>query len=341
MEYTAKKITELINGEIIGDPNTSIDNLSKIEDAKKNSLSFLANPKYESFLYKSKASILLVNHDFVPRKEIKTCMIKVADAYTAFATLLSKFEREDQKSAQISALASISSSAKIGKDVYIGEYVVIEDHVIIGDKVKIYPHTFIGLNVEIGEGSLLKSGVKIEADSIIGKNCIFHSGVVIGSEGFGFIPSDTVNKKIAQIGNVIIEDEVEVGANSCIDRATLGSTIIKRGVKLDNLIQIGHNVEIGEHTLIAAQTGIAGSTKIGRNCMIGGQVAIIGHISIADEVKIVGQSGIIKSITEKGSIVQGSPAFNFNDYKKSSVHFRKLSELVKRIEFLEKNRKDS
>lgn len=341
MEYTAKKIAELINGEIIGDPNTSINELSKLEDAKKASLSFLANPKYESLVYKTKASILLINDDFIPKKEVKSCLIKVADAYTAFATLLSRFEKEDSKSPKISALASISNSALIGKDVYIGDYVVIEDHTVIRDKVKIYPHTYISSNVEIGEGTLLKSGVKIESDSLIGRNCIFHSGVVIGSEGFGFIPSEIGNKKIAQIGNVIIEDDVEVGANTCIDRATLGSTIIKQGVKLDNLIQIGHNVVIGAYTLIAAQTGIAGSSKIGKNCMIGGQVAIIGHISIADEVKIVGQSGVIKSITEKGAIVQGSPAFNFNDYKKSSVHFRKLNELVKRIEFLEKNQKDA
>lgn len=341
MEYTAKKIAELINGKIIGDPNTSIKLLAKLEDANKDSLSFLANPRYEPLAYKTKASILLVNNDFKPKKEIKSCLIRVADAYIAFATLLSLADKKSPKKASISALASISKSAIIGKNVSIGDFAVIEDYAIIGDHVEVSPHSYVGTKVMIGEKSKLYTGVKIESDSIIGKHCIFHSGVVIGSEGFGFIPTKEGTKKIAQIGNVIIEDDVEIGANTCVDRATLGSTIIKQGAKLDNLIQIAHNVEIGENTLIAAQTGIAGSTKIGKNCMIGGQVAIVGHLNIADEVKIVGQSGVIKSIPEKGSIVQGSPAFNFNDYKKSSVHFRKLNELVKRIESLEKTQQKS
>ena len=337
MEYTAKKIAELIDGDIIGDPNTSINSLAKLEDANKHSLSFLANPRYEPLAYKTKASILLVNRDFKPKKEIKSCLVSVDDAYIAFATLLSLADKKNTKEASISTLASISKSAIIGKDVSIGDFVIIEDNAIIGDDVEISPHTYVGSKVMIGEKSKLHSGVKIESDSIIGKYCIFHPGVIIGSEGFGFIPTKEGIKKIAQIGNVIIQDNVEIGANTCVDRATLGSTIIKQGVKLDNLIQIAHNVEIGENTLIAAQTGVAGSTKIGKNCMIGGQVAIIGHLNIADNVKIVGQSGVIKSIPIKGTIVQGSPAFNFNDYKKSSVHFRKLNDLVKRIESLEKS----
>lgn len=341
MEYTAKKIAELINGEVIGDPDTEIHELSKIEEAKKGSLSFLANPKYEPFIYNTKASVLILNQDFIPKKEITNCIIRVPNAYVAFANLLSIVKKKEQKKALISDLASISESAIIGKEVYIADYVVIDNHAVIENNVKIYPHVYIGSNVKIGEGTILKSGVKIESDSIIGSKCIFHPGVIIGSDGFGFIPSEKENKKIAQIGNVVIQDEVEIGANSCIDRATLGSTIIKSGAKLDNLIQIAHNVEIGENTLIAAQTGIAGSTKIGKNCMIGGQVAIIGHLNIADGVKIVGQSGIIKSITKKGAIVQGSPAFEFDKYKKSSVHFRKLDELVKRIELLEKKHKNS
>ena len=336
MEFTTQKIAELLKGEVEGNQDVKLNKLSKIEEGEEGSLSFLANPKYKKFIYSTQASAVIVAKTFKPEKPIKATLIKVDDPYTAFAQLLEFYNQIKLNKTGVSKMASIADSAKIGKDAYIGDFVSIGENVIIGDNAKIYPQTCIGDNVKVGENTTLFAGVIIYSECVIGKNCTIHAGVVIGSDGFGFAPqSDNNYKKIAQIGNVIIEDNVEIGSNTTIDRATLGSTIIRKGVKLDNLIQIAHNVEIGENTVIASQTGVSGSTKIGKNCMIGGQVGIIGHLIIADEVKIAAQSGLSKNILKKGSIVQGSPAFEVKKYMLSYIHFRNLGNIVERIEKLE------
>jgi len=336
MEFTTQKIAELLKGEVEGNQDVKLNKLSKIEEGEEGSLSFLANPKYKKFIYSTQASAVIVAKTFKPEKPINTTLIKVDDPYTAFAQLLEFYNQIKLNKTGVSKMASIADSAKIGKDSYIGDFVSIGENVIIGDNAKIYPQTCIGDNVKVGENTTLFAGVIIYSECVIGKNCTIHAGVVIGSDGFGFAPqSDNNYKKIAQIGNVIIEDNVEIGSNTTIDRATLGSTIIRKGVKLDNLIQIAHNVEIGENTVIASQTGVSGSTKIGKNCMIGGQVGIIGHLIIADEVKIAAQSGLSKNILKKGSIVQGSPAFEVKKYMHSYIHFRNLGNIVERIEKLE------
>ncbi len=337
MEFTAKQIAEILKGTIEGNPDVSVNQLSKIEEGKEGTLSFLANPKYTNYIYSTKASIVIVNSNFKSEKEISSTLIRVEDAYSAFAKLLEAYNQIKLNKTGISKQAFISETAKIGKNAYIGEFAVISENAIIGENVKIYAQVFIGDNVKIGDNSTIYAGTKIYSDNIIGNECIIHGGVIIGSDGFGFAPQDDKNyQKVTQIGNVIIEDRVEIGSNTTIDRATLGSTIIRKGVKLDNLIQIAHNVEIGENTVIAAQTGISGSTKIGKNCMIGGQVGIIGHITIADNVKIAAQSGIGTSIKNKGEIVQGSPSFDIRNYRRSYVHFRNLSKIVSRIEELER-----
>lgn len=337
MNFSANEIAELTNGEIYGDENISIFSLSKIEQGFEGSLSFLANLKYESFLYETKASLVIVNKDFVPNQKNHPTLIKVEDAYQSFSKLLDKFNEIKLDNSGIDKNCSIDSSVKYGQNVYIGSNTHVSENVTIGENVKIFPNCYLGKNVHIGDNSIIHSGVNILINSVVGSNCIIHSGTVIGSDGFGFAPNKDNNyDKVAQIGNVVIGNQVEIGANTTIDRATLGSTIIKKGVKLDNLIQIAHNVEIGENTIIAAQTGIAGSTKIGKNCMIGGQVGIVGHLTIADGVKIAAQSGIASSITEENSIVQGSPAFNIGDYKRSYVFFRKLPKLYSSINELQK-----
>ena len=337
MEFKAKQIAEILKGEVEGNSEVVVDKLAKIEEGEKGSISFLANPKYTHFIYESKASIIIVNKDFKAEKEIDATLIRVEDAYAAFAQLLEAYNQIQLNKSGISSRAAIAESSKYGEDCYIGDFVIIEENVRIGKNVKIYPQTFIGNNVSIGDNTTIFPGVKIYSDNIIGNGCTLHAGVIIGSDGFGFAPqSDNNYKKIAQIGNVIIEDYVEIGSNTTIDRATLGSTIIRKGVKLDNLIQIAHNVEIGENTVIASQTGVSGSTKIGKNCMIGGQVGIIGHITIADEVKIAAQSGIGGNIKKVGAIVQGSPAYDISTYRKSYVHFRNLPKIIERLNELER-----
>lgn len=340
MKFTATQIAGVLQGRVIGDEHIEVSNLSKIEEGKPGTLSFLANPKYTKYIYDTEASIVIVNESFEPEKELPCTIIKVADAYSAFSQLLDMYNQVKLNKSGISSQAFIADSAKISEDVYIGEFAVISENAVIGKGAKIYPQAFVGENVHIGEQTTLFAGARIYSDCIIGKNCTFHSGVIIGSDGFGFAPQDDKNyKKVAQIGNVIIEDHVEVGSNATIDRATLGSTIIRKGVKLDNLIQVAHNVEIGENTVIAAQTGISGSTKIGKNCMIGGQVGITGHLNIGNGVMIAAQSGVGSNIPD-GKIVQGSPAFDIAPYRKSYVYFRKLPDLVKRIDELEKQLKN-
>ncbi len=330
MKFSALQISEILDGTIEGDPEASVSEVAKIEEGKSGSISFLANPKYAEYIYDTGASIVILNRDFQLERKVADhiTLIRVDDAYASFAKLLEMYNQVKSAKSGIGASAIIADSAEIGKDVYIGEGVVIGENVKIGDGAKIYPQTFVGDNSSVGSNTTIYAGCNIYSETQIGNECVIHAGVTLGADGFGFAPNQENNyQKVAQIGNVIIEDHVEVGANSCIDRATLGSTIIKKGVKLDNLIQIAHNVEIGENTVIAAQTGIAGSTKIGKNCMIGGQVGIVGHIKIADGVKIAAQSGIGQTIEEENSIVQGSPAISIGDYKRSYVLFRKLPAL--------------
>lgn len=337
MNFSASQIAQLLEGEIVGNPDVQVSGLSKIEEGQSGTLSFLANPKYTEHIYTTQASIVIVDHKFKAEKSLpETCtLIKVNDAYSSFGKLLELYNQIKHDKKGISTHAIVDASAKIGKDVYIGAGVVIESGVELGDNVKVYPQTYLGHNVKIDDNTILHPGVLILSDCMVGKNCVIHAGVVIGGDGFGFSPNAENNyKKVAQIGNVVIEDHVEIGANTTIDRATLGSTIIRKGVKIDNLIQIAHNVEIGENTVIAAQTGIAGSTKIGKNCMIGGQVGIVGHITIADGTMIAAQSGIGSSIKHR-AIIQGSPAFSIGEYKKSYIAFKKLPELVKQIEKLQ------
>lgn len=337
MKFTAKEIAAMLNGELEGDADATIEKISRIEEGVPGSLSFLANPKYTQFIYTTRASAVIVNKDFVPEQAINTTLIRVEDAYSAFAQVLEAYDKVKHQRTGISEQAYIADTATIGHDAYIGPFVFIGENVVIGDNVKIYPNTYIADHVRIGDNTLIYAGVKIYDSNIIGKNCTFHSGVVIGSDGFGFAPQEDKHyKKVAQIGNVIIEDDVEIGSNTTIDRATVGSTIIRKGVKLDNLIMIAHNVEIGEHTVIAAQAGISGSTKVGKNCIIAGQAGLIGHLKIGDNVIIGAQSGISSNIKD-GSVLLGSPAFDIARYRKAYIHFRNLTKIVERIDNLEKN----
>ncbi len=336
MEFTARQISDLLKGTVEGDAEVKVRGLSKIEEGKPGDLTFLANPKYTPFIYSTKASLVIVNKSFIPEHQIVPTLIRVDNAYESFVHLLEIYNQIQKDKKGIEQPSFISDSALMGTDCYVGAFAYVGNNAKIGNNVKIYPQVYIGDNVIIGDNTTLFSGAKVYSDCIVGSNCTLHTGTVIGADGFGFTPNrENQYQKVAQIGNVIIEDHVEIGANSTIDRATLGSTIIRKGVKLDNLIQIAHNVEIGENTVIAAQTGVAGSTKIGKDCMIGGQVGIVGHISIADKVKIAAQSGVGSSILTEGEIVQGSPAFNIGDYKRTYVVFRKLPLLEKRIKELE------
>ena len=332
MNFTAGQIADQLNGIVIGDKEVDISSLSKIEEGVKGSLTFLANPKYTEYIYNTKASATIASNDFKPTKEIKTTLIKVKDPYYSFTTLLELFNINDNNKSGISKLSEINKTSSISKSSFIGSFTIIGKNCMIEDECFIHEQVFIGDNVKIGSGTKIYPGVKILNDTIIGKKCIIHSLCCIGSDGFGFTPNnDGSYKKIPQTGNVIIEDNVEIGSNSTIDRATIGSTIIRKGVKLDNQIQIAHNVEIGENTAIAAQSGIAGSTKIGKNCMIGGQVGIIGHIKIGDNVKIQAQAGVTSDV-ESNSRITGTPAINYMNYNKSYIHFKNLPEIIKKIE---------
>lgn len=336
MKFTAEQIAGILEGEVIGNPNAEVYKLSKIEEGTEGSLTFLANPKYQNYIYSTQATITIVNASFEPEQEIATTLIKVDDAYKSFSKLLEYYNQVKLMKSGIEQPSVVSENVTYGEHLYLGSFCYIGKNVKIGNNVKIYPNTFIGDNVVIGDNCVFFAGVRVYSETEIGNNCTIHSGSIIGSDGFGFAPSeDGTFSKIPQIGNVILEDNVDVGACTTIDRATLGSTIIKKGVKLDNQIQIAHNVEIGENTVIASQTGIAGSTKIGKNCMIGGQVGIVGHITIGNDVRIQAQSGIGKSLKD-GETVQGSPAFNYNDFSKSFVHFRNLPKIVSDLDNLKK-----
>ncbi|AFU70450.1 UDP-3-O-(3-hydroxymyristoyl) glucosamine N-acyltransferase [Psychroflexus torquis ATCC 700755] len=336
MKFTAQQIADILDGDIVGNPDVEVNKLSKIEEGKEGSLTFLSNPKYTSHIYETQASICIVNKNFEKSQDISTTLIKVEDSYEAFSKLLEVYNQIKLDKKGIETPSSISETAKLGENIYIGAFTYIGEDVVLGDNVKIYPNVYIGDNVTIGNDVTIFAGSKIYSETQIGNHCTLHSGVIIGADGFGFMPSENGEySKIPQIGNVIIEDFVDIGAATTIDRATLGSTIIRKGVKLDNQIQIAHNVEIGEHTAIAAQTGIAGSSKIGKNCLIGGQVGIAGHIKIGDRVKIQAQTGVGRNIKDDEAI-QGSPAFGYSDFNKSYVHFRNFQKIVSRIDHIEK-----
>ena len=338
MKFTAEQIAVVLEGKVVGNPNAEVSSFSKIEEGIEGSLTFLANPKYESYIYTTKATITIVNDSFEPESTVNSTMIQVEDAYMAFTKLLTFYDqaRKDSKNG-IEQPSTISENVQYGSDFYLGSFSYIGSNVKIGNNVKIYPNCFVGDNVELGNNVTLFAGAKIYHDSIIGNNCVFHSGVIIGSDGFGFAPdSDGTYVKIPQIGNVIIENNVEIGASTTIDRATMGSTIIRNGVKLDNQIQIAHNVEIGENTVIASQTGIAGSSKVGSNCQIGGQVGIAGHLTIGNGVRIQAQSGVGRNIKDNETL-QGSPTFGYTDFNKSYVHFKNLPKIVNELQELKKN----
>ena len=340
MEFSAQQIATLLNGEIEGDENSLVINLSKIEEGAPKTLSFLSNPAYTNYIYTTNATIVIVNKTLVLDKPIKsTCtLIRVENSYEAFAKLLELYAQTKGNKTGIEQPSFISPNAILGTDCYVGAFAYIGSNVTIGNNVKIYPHVYIGDNSIIGDNTILFSGVKVYHECKIGSNCTVHASTVIGSDGFGFAPNNSGETfaKVPQIGNVVIEDNVEIGSNASIDRATLGSTILRKGVKLDNLVQIAHNVEIGENTVIAGLTGVAGSSKVGKNCMIGAQVGVAGHLRIADGVKIAGQSGIGSNIDKEGEIVQGSPAFSIGDYKRSYVLFRSLPKLSAKISDLTK-----
>lgn len=336
MEFTASQIAGILEGEVVGNPEIAVHKLSKIEEGMTGSLTFLANPKYTPYVYSTKASIIIVNRDFNPEQRLSPTLIKVDDAYKSFSKLLSYYNQVKSNKTGVESPVFISDSARYGDNFYMGAFSYLGNDVRIGQDVKIYPNVYIGDNVTIGDRTVVFAGAKIYSETAIGKDCVIHSGAIIGADGFGFAPNENGEfSKVPQTGNVVLEDHVDVGAGTTIDRATLGSTILRRGVKLDNQIQIAHNVEIGEHTVIAAQTGVAGSTKIGKQCMIGGQVGIVGHIIIGDRVKIQAQSGISRNIKDD-EVLQGSPALAYGDYNKSYVHFKNLPKLVNRIENLEK-----
>ncbi|MDO4755502.1 MAG: UDP-3-O-(3-hydroxymyristoyl)glucosamine N-acyltransferase [Parabacteroides sp.] len=330
MEFSALQIATVLNGTIEGNPDVKVNNFSKIEEGKPGTLTFLANPKYEHFIYQTEASIVLVNNDFTPTEPIKATLIKVANAYASLAILLNMVEQAKEKKAGIDSTAYISKTATIQNNCYIGNFAYIGEKVQIGDNCKIYPYAYIGDNVTIGDNSIIYPHVTIYEGCVIGNNCILHAGCVIGSDGFGFAPEGEGYNKIPQLGNVIVEDNVEIGANTTIDRAVMDSTIIRKGVKLDNLIQIAHNVEVGENTVMAAQVGIAGSTKVGRHCMFGGQVGLSGHIHIADNVILGAQCGVISDVKEQTTLL-GAPAINAKNFMRSSAIFNRLPDMYRQM----------
>lgn len=339
MTFTAKQIADFLRGEVIGNPNATVSSFSKIEEGKPGTLTFLGNPKYTPHIYDTAADIVLVNNDFVPDKPVRATMIKVTNPYAALASLMSLVEQQQPVKEGVAAVAYISPSATVGEHIYLGEFAFIGEQTQIGNNCMIYPQVYVGDNVQLGDNCILYPGVKIYHDCVIGNNCIIHAGAVIGADGFGFSKEEEIYRKIPQIGNVIIEDDVEIGANTTIDRAVMGSTLIHRGVKLDNLIQIAHNCEVGENTVMAAQVGIAGSTKIEENCVLGGQVGIGGHITIGKKSQIGAQSGIISN-TKEGSEVLGSPAIPVRDFFKSSVIFPKIPDMYRRLNAMEKELAD-
>ena len=336
MQFTAKQVADILEGVVEGTPDEQIAALSKIEEGTAGSLSFLSNLKYAPYLYTTKASVVILDESYVLEKPVKTTLIRVKDSRRCFAKLIAMYDEFTNNKQGIEQPCFISKTAQLSDAVYVGAFAYIGENVKIGKGVQIYPHTYVGDNTTIGQGTVLYSGVKVYHQTEIGKNCTIHSGAVIGSDGFGFTPDEKgIFQKVPHIGNVVIQDDVEIGANTAIDRATLGTTIIEKGVKLDNLVQIAHNVAVGKHTVIAGQTGVAGSTKIGAHAMVGGQVGIVGHLTLGDYVKVQAQSGITKNIPSK-TTVRGTPAMNYRKYNSLYILFKKLPEMLQRIETLEK-----
>lgn len=334
MEFSAEQIAGILSGDVVGNPEVKVTGLSKIEEGTEGTLSFLSNPKYEEYIYSTGASICIVNKTFQPSKTLPSTLtlIKVDDAYACFAKLLDYYNQLQQKPAKIEQPSFFSDSASAGEGLYLGAFAYVGENVKLGSNVKIYPNAYIGDNVTIGDGTIVFPGANIYASCQIGKNCTIHSGAVIGADGFGFVPDENGEyQKIPQIGNVILEDNVEIGSNTTIDRATLGSTILRKGVKIDNLVHLAHNVEVGKNTAMAAQVGVAGSAKIGENVMIGGQAGISGHLHIADGTRIVAQSGIPNTV-KKADILMGSPGIPIDDFKKSYFGFRKLPFILSKIQ---------
>ncbi len=342
MKLSAKEIASFLGGEIEGNPEIWVNDFAKIEEGQENKLSFLANLKYLKFIYTTKSSVILINEDLKLEKKINSTLIRVPNAYNSFAKLLKLYQKSKEKNKKgIEKPSFISEKANLGENIYIAAFSYISENAKIGNNVKIYPNVFVSENVEIGDNTVLHSGVKIYNDCKVGENCIIHSNVVIGSDGFGFVrDKNGLQQKILQIGNVVIKNNVEIGANTTIDRATLGSTIIQNGVKLDNLIQVAHNVEIGENTVIAAQVAIAGSVKIGKNCLIAGQVGIVGHLKIANNTSIAAQSGINSKVRKENQILMGSPAFDIGKYRRSLVVFKELPEIRNSIFKIKEDIKD-
>ncbi|MCS7005105.1 MAG: UDP-3-O-(3-hydroxymyristoyl)glucosamine N-acyltransferase [Cytophagales bacterium] len=338
MEFTLEQIARLVDGIVIGNPQEKVYTIAKIQEGHRGAICFLANPKYEPYLYQTKATAVIVNKDFQPQRPVSTNLIAVEDAYTALSKILEEYQKIIfRPKLGVEEPSFIHHSAQVGENCYIGAFAYIGENVQIGKGVKIYPHVYIGDSCIIGDNTVIYAGVKIYQGCKIGKNCVLHSGVVIGSDGFGFAPQpDGSYKPVPQIGGVIIEDDVSIGANTTVDRATLGNTILKKGVKLDNLIMIAHNVEVGEHTVIASQTGVSGSTKIGAYCVIGGQVGFAGHITVADKTSIAGKSGVMGDINESGQQLMGVPVMPLKEHLRALAVFKRLSEVWKRLERLEK-----
>ena len=335
MEFSAKQIAAFIHGEIIGDENATVHTFAKIEEGIPGAISFLANPKYAPYIYTTQSTIVLVNKDFTPEQEVKATLIKVDNAYDSLARLLTLYEQSKPRKTGIHPLAFIEPTAKIGKDVYIAPFAYVGEHAEIGDRAMLYPHTTVGDRAKIGNGTILNANVSVYHDCRVGNHCILHSGCTIGADGFGFAPTASGYDKIPPIGIVIIEDNVEIGANTCVDRATMGATIVHEGVKLDNLVQIAHNVEVGNNTVMASQVGVAGSAKIGQWCMFGGQVGVAGHITVGDHVITGAQAGIAGSV-KPGNTIQGSPAIEAKNFARSSIVFKKLPEMYATLNNLQK-----
>ncbi len=341
MKFTAAQIAEVLEGRVDGNPETEVSSLAKIEEGKPGTLTFLSNPKYLNYIYETQASICIVNEDFEPDRDITPTLIRVEDSYQAFTKLLEFYNQLRQEKKGLENPHYIAESAQYGENIYVGAFAYIGDNVTIGNNVKIYPNVYIGDHTKIGDNVTIYSGVQIYHEIEIGNNCIIHSNAVIGADGFGYAPDkEGVYHKIPQIGNVILEDNVEIGAAATIDRSTMGSTIIREGVKLDNQIQVAHNVEIGKHTAIAAQTGIAGSTKIGEYCVLGGQVGIAGHLKVGNRVKMQAQTGVISNI-EDDAVLQGSPSLSYTGYNRSYIYFKNLPKIIKRLEEVEKKLKNN
>ena len=338
MELTVEQVAGLLEGKVDGDGSQKVNRLEKIEEATPGSIAFLANPKYTEYVYKTQATAIIINDTFKPEKPVSATLIRVENAYASFAKLLEEYQRMTRKVKQgIEQPSYQSESAQLGEEVYLGAFSHLGENVKVGNGSKIYPNTVLGDNVEVGENTIIYAGVKVYDNCKIGNNCVIHSGVVIGSDGFGYAPQeDGTYASVPQTGNVIIEDNVDIGANTVLDCATIGSTIVRDGVKLDNLVQIAHNVEVGKNTVVAAQAGISGTAKIGENCQIGGQAGITGHLSIANKTIIGPQAGVPKTIKEEGKIFFGSPLVEHRDFLRISVALRKLPQLIERVNQLEK-----